>query len=94
MGKGRGARGVGVRLVGTALVWAALAPAGHARPQASGNGLYGEYYNTLSLTNGVPTGAPTGSRTEIIWINFGPGGTFPTPPPANRPAATPPSPAA
>lgn len=28
----------------------------------------------------MPTAAPTGSRTEILWINFGPGGTFPTPP--------------
>lgn len=39
MGKGRGVRGRGLPLVGAALVWAVLAPAGHARPQGTGNGL-------------------------------------------------------
>lgn len=82
MGKGRG---IPHRrffyAAGAVLVWGMLAaPVGHAGPQASGNGLYAEYYDVLSPTNGVPTGAPTGSRTEILWINFGPGGAFATPP--------------
>jgi len=64
-------------LAAAALVLVAAAP---AWAQGTGNGLQGDYYNSYATTSSLPAGAPAFTRTENIWVNFGPAGTFPAPP--------------